>query len=94
MEKLLTVLYGLSGLSAAALYLPQIRTYHRDPTARASISLLTWGGWIVIALITILYATYVIDNMLIAAIAFLNLIAQVAVLAYGLNARRPACSNR
>lgn len=87
MEKLLTLMYGASGVTAAALYLPQILNYHRNPEARASISLLSWGGWIAIACITILYALLVADNPLIAAIAALNVLAQLAVLGYGIKAR-------
>jgi len=87
MEQLLTVLYGASGIAASALYIPQIIRYHRDPASRASISLLAWGGWIVIAAITIAYALYVVKSTLIAAVAGLNVLAQLTVLAYGVRAR-------
>lgn len=87
MEKLLTLLYGASGVAAVALYLPQISTYHRDLTARRSISLLSWGGWLALAGITILYALYVISNPLIAGIAALNVLAQATVLFYGVRSR-------
>jgi len=87
MEQLLTVLYGASGIAASALYIPQIIRYHRDPASRASISLLAWGGWIIIAAITIAYALYVVNSALIAAIAGLNVLAQLTVLAYGVRAR-------
>lgn len=87
MEKLLTLLYGVSGVAAAALYLPQIRAYHRDCAARASISLLSWGGWLAVACVTILYATCVIRNPLIAGLAALNVLAQSTVLFYGIRAR-------
>lgn len=87
MEQILSVLYGLSGIAASALYLPQILKYHRDREARMSISLLSWGGWIAIAGITILYALYVVHSPLIAMVACLNVIAQLAVVAYGLSAR-------
>jgi hypothetical protein len=87
MEQVLSLLYGASGVAASALYIPQIFRYHRDPEARLSISLLSWGGWIAIALITILYALYVVKNPLFAAVAGLNVAAQIAVLFYGLRAR-------
>lgn len=87
MEQLLSVLYGVSGIAASALYIPQIIRYHRDPASRASISLLSWGGWIVIAAITIAYALFVVDSELIAAVAGLNVLAQLTVLAYGISAR-------
>lgn len=87
MEQLLSVLYGASGIAASALYVPQILKYHRDRDARLSISLLSWGGWIAIAAVTILYALYVVKNPLFAMVAGLNVIAQLTVLFYGLSAR-------
>lgn len=87
MEQILSVLYGASGVIASALYLPQILKYHRDPEARRSISLLSWGGWIAIACVTILYALYVVKNHLIVMVAGLNVLAQLTVLTYGLSAR-------
>lgn len=87
MEQLLSVLYGASGIAASALYIPQIIRYHRDPAARESISLLSWGGWIVIAAITIAYALYEVKSTLIASVAGLNVLAQLTVLAYGIRAR-------
>lgn len=87
MEQILSVLYGASGIAASALYVPQILKYHRDPDARMSISLLSWGGWIAIAMVTILYALYVVKSTLFAAVAGLNVTAQLIVLCYGVNAR-------
>ncbi|HJV74431.1 MAG TPA: hypothetical protein VJ654_09435 [Noviherbaspirillum sp.] len=87
MEQVLSVLYGISGIAASALYVPQILKYHRDPEARLSISLLSWGGWIAIAIVTILYALYVVKSLLFAMVAGLNVIAQLTVLFYGVNAR-------
>lgn len=87
MEQLLSVLYGVSGVAASALYVPQIIKYHRDREARMSISLLAWSGWIAIAAVTILYAVFVVKSVLFAAVATMNVIAQITVLIYGLRAR-------
>lgn len=87
MEHLLSVLYGASGIVSSALYLPQILKYHHDHAARGSISLSSWGGWIAIAMVAILYAVYVVKNYLIAAVAGLNVAAQTIVLFYGVSAR-------
>lgn len=87
MEQILSFLYGASGVTAAALYVPQILKYRRDPVARRSISLLSWGGWIVIAGVTVLYALYVVKSHLIAAVAGLNAAAQLTVLYYGVRER-------
>jgi hypothetical protein len=87
MEQLLSVLYGVSGIAASALYVPQILKYHRDRDARLSISLVSWTGWIAIAAITIAYALCVVKSCLIAMVAGLNAVAQMTVLLYGLRAR-------
>lgn len=87
MEQILSVLYGTSGVVASALYVPQILKYHRDREAGLSISLLSWSGWLAIAVVTILYALYVAKNPLIAAVASLNVVAQGIVLCYGVLAR-------
>jgi hypothetical protein len=87
MEHLLSILYGASGIAAAALYLPQIRKYRREREACLSISILTWSGWIVITGITILYALLVVKSYLFASVATLNVLAQLAVLSYGVRAR-------
>ncbi len=87
MEQVLSLLYGASGVLASALYVPQIVKYHRDHAARHSISLFSWGGWIAIAIVSILYAIYVVKNYLIATVAGLNVAAQTVVLFYGLSAR-------
>jgi cobalamin biosynthesis protein CobD/CbiB len=87
MEQVLSVLYGVSGVAASALYIPQIVKYHRDRNACSSISLLAWGGWIAIAVVTILYALYVVKSYLFAAVAGMNVAAQLTVLFYGLKAR-------
>jgi hypothetical protein len=87
MEKLLSVLYGASGITAALLYVPQVFRYHRDRQACLSISLLAWSGWIVIGVITFLYAAFVARNLLFATVVSLNVMAQSAVLAYGIRAR-------
>lgn len=87
MEQMLSVLYGVSGFAATALYIPQILRYHRDPLMRCSISLLTWGGWIGVTLVTILYAIYVVKSPLFALVAGINALAQLTVLTYGITAR-------
>jgi hypothetical protein len=87
MEQILSILYGASGFAASALYLPQIVKYHRDHEARTSISLLSWGGWIGMTLVTILYALYVVKSYLFAAVAMSNVAAQLTVLCYGLRGR-------
>ena len=87
MEHLLSVLYGISGITASALYIPQILKYRRDREACRSISLLSWGGWIAIACVTLMYALFVVKSRLFASVVSLNIMAQSSVLAYGVRAR-------
>lgn len=89
MEQILSVLYGVSGVLASALYVPQILKYHQDRMSRQSISLLAWGGWVAITVVTILYAVYVVKNYLFASVASLNVAAQTVVLCYGVMSRLP-----
>ncbi|HEV2609213.1 MAG TPA: hypothetical protein VGU61_03000 [Noviherbaspirillum sp.] len=88
MEQIVSMLYGLSGIAATVLYIPQILKYRRDPVACKSISLICWSGWAVLAAITVLYALYVVRNQLFAVVAAMNFGAQLAVIFYGLKARR------
>ncbi|WP_334186726.1 hypothetical protein [Noviherbaspirillum sp.] len=88
MEQIVSMLYGLSGIAASALYIPQILKYRRDPAACKSISLFCWSGWAVLAVITVLYAIFVVRNHLFATVAALNCGAQLAVIFYGVKARR------
>lgn len=87
MEQLLSVLYGVSGIAASALYVPQILKYHRDQDACKSISLFSWGGWIAVTAVTIIYALFVIKSYLVATVAATSVVAQSTVLFYGINAR-------
>lgn len=87
MEQVLSMLYGISGVAALGCYLPQLRRYHRDPRARDSISISSWGGWIAVTLITLLYAVFVQKSGLFAGVTALNAAAQCAVLAYGIKGR-------
>jgi hypothetical protein len=87
MEHLLSILYGVSGIAASALYVPQIMRYRRDQEACKSISLLSWGGWIAVAAVTIVYALLVIKSYLVAVVAGTSIVAQSTVLFYGINAQ-------
>lgn len=87
MEHLLSLLYGISGITSSALYLPQILKYRRDREACRSISLLSWGGWIAIACVTLMYALFVVKSRLFASVVSLNIVAQSSVLSFGVRAR-------
>jgi uncharacterized protein with PQ loop repeat len=87
MEQILSVLYGVSGIAASALYVPQILKYHRDQDACKSISLFSWAGWIAVTAVTIVYALFVIKSYLVATVAATSVVAQATVLFYGINAR-------
>ncbi len=88
MEQIVSALYGISSIAATALYIPQILKYRRDPAACKSVSLVCWSGWAGLAIITVLYALYVVRNPLFAMVAVLNCGAQLTVIFYAVKARR------
>lgn len=52
----LASLYALSGIASCACYGPQVLRLVRCAEARRSMSLLSWGGWLVFSGIALLYA--------------------------------------
>ncbi|MBC7905533.1 MAG: hypothetical protein H7Y60_02140 [Rhodospirillaceae bacterium] len=49
-------LYAMSGIAACACYGPQLLRLMRSADARRSMSLLSWGGWLALGAIALLYA--------------------------------------
>ena len=52
----LASLYAVSGILGCACYLPQILRLTRSAEARRAMSLATWGGWLALGAITLVYA--------------------------------------
>ncbi len=52
----LASLYAISGILGCACYLPQIVRLAKGAEARRSMSLATWGGWLVLGAVTLVYA--------------------------------------
>ncbi len=67
-------LYALNGVIALLMYVPQFITACRDRNSAGSISLLTFGGWGVGAVITVLYAWLSVRDRLFTVVSLGNLI--------------------
>lgn len=52
----LASLYAVSGMASCACYGPQLLRLIRSAEARRSMSLISWGGWLVFSGIALLYA--------------------------------------
>jgi hypothetical protein len=79
LSELLSGLYALSGIAACACYVPQIRRLMADAAARRAMSLATWGGWLVVGMVTVLYAGLVVGAREMVAVAGLNWLCQAVV---------------
>ena len=75
----LSALYALCGVAACAFYVPQVRRLLRDAEARRAMSLSTWGGWLVVGLVSTLYAGIVVGQPEMVAVALLNSCCQAIV---------------
>lgn len=76
---LISGLYAVGGVAAALFYLPQILRLLRSAEARRAMALVTWGGWIVVGTVTLLYAAVVVRQAEMVLVVSLNLTCQVAV---------------
>jgi hypothetical protein len=54
----LASLYAVSGILGCACYVPQILRLARSPEARRAMALATWGGWLALGTITLVYAIH------------------------------------
>lgn len=89
----LSLLYGLSGLAACVCYWPQLWRLARDPVARRSLALVSWGGWLAVSVVGIAYAVVVTGQPEMVVVAAANALCQAAVVALGVHQRRrDACA--
>lgn len=84
---IISVLYGFAGIAACAFYLPQLRRLVREPAARRAMSLATWGGWLAVGLVGLVYAVVVVGNAEMVAVAASNWLCQAAVFGLALAQR-------
>lgn len=84
---LLSGLYAVAGIAACACYLPQLRRLLCEPEARRAMSLATWGGWLAVGVVSLVYAIVVVGNVEMIAVAAVNWLCQAAVFALALAQR-------
>lgn len=96
LPELLSGLYALCGIAACICYVPQLRRLARDPAARRAMSPATWGGWVIVGVVNLLYAAVVVGNVEMMAVVGVNWLCQAAVFALAigqrLHDRRPRSS--
>jgi zinc transporter ZupT len=71
----LKALYAANGVIGVALYIPQILRAKRDKKQALALSMVTFGGWTLGALVTTLYAWYFVHDLLFACLSFANVVA-------------------
>lgn len=86
-SELLSDLYALCGIAACACYVPQIRRLMADATARRAMSLATWGGWLAVGLVTMLYAAIIVGTREMVMVTALNWLCQAMVFGLALGQR-------
>jgi hypothetical protein len=76
-------LYLLTNAARVLTYIPQIVVVWRCTDGAASVSLLTWGSWVLSNVTATVYAVLVVRDALFVAISLVNLLgcAAVAVIA-------------
>jgi hypothetical protein len=80
---MLTALYAAGGAICFLLYFPQVLKYLRCRESRKGISVLTWGGWVCMSIVTSLYAAIVVQDITFLFVSGLNASAQGVVFVLG-----------
>jgi hypothetical protein len=80
-ETILKWIYAIDGSILFLLYLPQILAVYRDRTGAQSISLATWGLWMVSSINTGLYAHFVSKDFLFTMMSIANFAGTAGVVA-------------
>lgn len=84
----LSTLYAASGIAACGCYGPQILRLWRNAEARRAMSLASWGGWLCLSLVAVLYATVVVGQGEMQMVTGLNALCQAVVVALVAGQRR------
>lgn len=79
LPSLLSTLYAAGGIAACLFYLPQLARMARDAHTRRAMSLLSWGGWLAVSAITVLYALVVVRHPEMVLVAAANTVCQTVV---------------
>jgi len=86
----LTTLYSLSGVLVALFYLPQLRAVWKGSGDARDVSLCTWAGWTLAALVATLYSAIVARDGAFIAVSTANLAGCACVTAIVVRKRRQA----
>jgi len=81
LDTVLTSLYAGSGIAAALLYLPQIRTLATRAEARRAMSLVSWGGWWATSWVSMFYLLLVVHDQAMILVCAVNTLCQGLVFA-------------
>ncbi|MGE5477728.1 MAG: hypothetical protein ACM3Q1_13800 [Bacteroidales bacterium] len=77
----LSLLYAVSGVAGCACYGPQLARLARSAEARRGMALASWGGWLCLSLIAVLYAAVVVGQGAMVAVCGANALCQALVVA-------------
>jgi hypothetical protein len=80
---LIVLLYSVSGMIANVFYIPQVWLYLKRVEARGTISLITWGGWMICGIITFAYAVIEVGKIEMMLVTGFNAAAQIFIFALG-----------
>lgn len=72
-------IYAINGIVGVSLYIPQIISAWKDKNKALSLSMITFGGWCISALITVMYALYFVHDKLMAGLSLANVVAAGAL---------------
>jgi hypothetical protein len=79
--------YILTNAARVFTYVPQMLAVWRSSDGARSVSLLTWGSWVIANGTAVAYGALVVDDVFFTLIALLNLVCCAAVTAIGAQRR-------
>lgn len=83
----LSNLYAASGIATCLCYGPQLIRLARSAEARRAMSLASWGGWLIMGTIALLYAAVVVGQPAMVLVSGLNAACLAVVVALVLGQR-------
>lgn len=84
---LIVWLYVITNATRAVTYIPQIVVVWRCSDGARSVSLLTWGSWVLANVSSVLYAFCVVGDLPLVLISVVNLLGCAAVTGLALHRR-------
>jgi len=87
MHGLITAVYGVSGVCAVAVYVPQIITAWKNRKDPKALSLSTWGLWVGTSSVSVTYAAVVAQDIPYTLISLGNLLGCGSVFIIAMSSR-------